>query len=48
MIINKNNYKDACAWLVQLSVDTNNIEEMILKNYEELELALHHVATIAI
>jgi RNA recognition motif-containing protein len=48
MIVNENNYKDISAWLVQLTVDTDSMETMTLKNYTELESAFHKVVRIAI
>jgi hypothetical protein len=48
MIVNENNYKDISAWLVQLSVDTDSMGTMTLKNYTELESAFHKVVRIAI
>jgi RNA recognition motif-containing protein len=48
IIINENNYKDCCGWLVQLSVDTDSMDVMKLENYKELESALHKVVRTAI
>jgi hypothetical protein len=46
--ITDDNFKDVCGWILQLSVDTGNIEEIILKNYVELKnlfLSILEVAT---
>jgi hypothetical protein len=42
------NFGFVCAWIIQLSIDTDNIKEMIIKNYTGLQNILHSLSNLAI
>jgi hypothetical protein len=45
MEINKDNYGDACFWIIQLGVDSEKYHIAVLDDYRDLENMLHIVAS---